>query len=226
MRQLLLEQCNDEWKGIEHALKNEDGVAAWGILQERRDHEYERVEIENMDGDLVLLPQPKKPAHGQRWTDADGQRWIYDSKKGRGLGWIHGAHAQWRSLYAAHETGETHPEITQYDLHWVVREAWSHLYDAYREGQTAGATEGLPTSPKDFKEAIEDMVEFADHSDQSMVLVTDPAEALKTGEAVLRGRDVRTKFTCTLKADTAIKPRVSRQSRRKKAAKKKTTKKK
>ena len=29
-----LKQCNDEWKVIQHALKNEDGVAAWDILLE------------------------------------------------------------------------------------------------------------------------------------------------------------------------------------------------
>lgn len=227
--QATLKESNVEWDAIEAVLESQDGNEAWQILQERSDGEYERISIERLDGeDVKLLPRPEKPRHGQRWTDPEGQRWIFDGKKGKGLGWIKGAHAQWRALYAAHESGELEPEITQYDRHWVVYEAWSRIRTASREGQTAGEVEGFPTSPKDFKEAVEDLVEFADHPDQTMKLVTDPDKALETGEAVFQGRRPREKFTCTLKADASIEPHVEYEERKKRRteAKKKSSKKK
>jgi hypothetical protein len=218
-----LKLCNDEWKDIQHALKTKNGVLAWQILQERRDHEYERVSIESLESEnLELLPRPKKPTHGQRWTDPEGQRWIFDGKKeGRGLGWIKGDHAQWRVLYAAHESGEMEPEITQYDLHWVASDAWSSIYRASKDGQTAGAVKPLLVSPKDFKELVEDLVEFAKHPDQRMLLVTDPDQALKSGEAVLKGTKVRQNFTCTVKADESVEPYVEYEGKKRRRRKKK-----
>ena len=42
----------EEWKAIQDALKQKDGISAWIILVQRSDHEYERIEFKPFDGYL------------------------------------------------------------------------------------------------------------------------------------------------------------------------------
>lgn len=223
--QAAVEGQQRDWKFIERALREKDGYAAWTVLQERRDAEYERVTIEWLSGeDLELLPRPKKPRHGQRWTDPEGQRWIFDGEEGRNLGWIKGNHAQWEAIYAAHETGDLKPEIEDYETHDIVHSAWRVIYHAHKEGQTTGlAAEEVRAHPEDFKSAIEELVQFSDHPRQSMKLVTDPGEALAKGEAILTSRERYGTVTCRLVADPAIESLAEQEARyeRKRAARKK-----
>jgi len=177
------QERDKEYRVIERALKNRDGELAWRILQERTGGEYERVSIERMETPEPL-PRPKKPRHGCRWTDEDGQRWIFDGKKGRDLGWIKGAHAQWRAIYAAHEQNTLEPEVEEFCTHETLREVWSNIYAAERKDQVGGEAEPIKANPEDFEAAIQDVIDGKDHSAEVLLeMLTDPDEALKSGRA-------------------------------------------
>lgn len=80
------QECLDQTKSIRRVLAAKNGAAAWGILQERSENEYEHVELGyfqnviNDEEEAAYLPRPKKPRHGRTWVDSDGKRWVYDAK--------------------------------------------------------------------------------------------------------------------------------------------------
>jgi len=119
-------------------------------------------------------------------------------------------HAHWKGILAAHEQGDImRPEITQYDLPRCVREAKTRIW------LTQIGTEDVESGPvlvskKDFRQAIEDVVEFKDHRENPVRLLTDPDEALKTGEALIERKRAEG-LTWMIKVDP--KKKASKKSR-------------
>ena len=62
------------------AVAEQNGLLAWMLLEERSEHEYERVSIETLGDVKTRCPRPQLPFHGQCWTDEHGDRWTYDER--------------------------------------------------------------------------------------------------------------------------------------------------